>query len=166
LLKPWLAANGCSIGKSKGRLEAPIMMILKDRPAEHDLLSCWANKHVKRLFEVQKMEVMDRIKEQVESNPIVIYMKGTPQFPMCGFSSRAAAALQDCGVPFAYVNVLADPEIFENLPRFADWPTFPQIYIDGELIGGCDITLEMHQSGELKNMMEEAAAKATPAGES
>ncbi len=66
------------------------------------------------------MDVMERIKEQVESNPIVIYMKGTPQFPMCGFSSRAAAALHDCGVPFAYVNVLADPEIFENLPRYAD----------------------------------------------
>jgi monothiol glutaredoxin len=125
-----------------------------------------SDKHDKRLSEVQTMDVMDRIKEQVENNPVVIYMKGTPQFPMCGFSSRAAAALQDCGVPFAYVNVLADPEIFENLPRYADWPTFPQIYIDGELVGGCDITLEMHQSGELKNMMEEAAAKAAPTGES
>jgi monothiol glutaredoxin len=111
------------------------------------------------------MDVLERIKEQVEHNPVVIYMKGTPQFPMCGFSSRAAAALQECGVPFAYVNVLADPEIFENLPRFADWPTFPQIYIDGELIGGCDITLEMHQNGELKKMMEQAAAKVAPTGE-
>ena len=68
-----------------------------------------------------------------------------------------AAALNDCGVKFAYVNVLADPEIFENLPRYADWPTFPQLYINGELVGGCDITLEMHQSGDLKKMAAEAA---------
>jgi monothiol glutaredoxin len=106
------------------------------------------------------MDVLERIREQVESNPVIIYMKGTPQFPMCGFSMRAAAALKDCGVPFAYVNVLQDPEIFENLPRFADWPTFPQIYIGGELIGGCDITLELHANGELKRLMEESVAKA------
>jgi monothiol glutaredoxin len=103
------------------------------------------------------MDVLDRIREQVEGNPIVLFMKGTPQFPMCGFSSRAAAALQDCGVPFAYVNVLQDPEIFENLPRYADWPTFPQLYIDGELVGGCDITLELHQKGELQEMVKQAA---------
>jgi monothiol glutaredoxin len=103
------------------------------------------------------MDVLERIRQQVESNPIIIYMKGTPQFPQCGFSSRAAAALQDCGEKFAYVNVLSDPEIFENLPRFADWPTFPQIYINGELIGGCDITLEMHASGDLQKMVKEAA---------
>ena len=105
------------------------------------------------------MDVMERIKEQVENNPIIIYMKGTPQFPQCGFSSRAAAALQDCGERFAYVNVLSDPEIFENLPRFADWPTFPQVYIDGELIGGCDITLEMHDSGDLQKAVADAAKK-------
>jgi monothiol glutaredoxin len=105
------------------------------------------------------MDVLDRIKEQVESNPIIVYMKGTPQFPQCGFSSRTAAALQDCGERFAYVNVLADPEIFENLPRFADWPTFPQVYIDGELIGGCDITLEMQANGELQKAVKDAAAK-------
>jgi monothiol glutaredoxin len=106
------------------------------------------------------MDVLDRIDQQVKNNPVVIYMKGTPQMPQCGFSSRAAEALGSTGVPFAYVNVLQDPEIFENLPRYADWPTFPQIYIDGELVGGCDITLEMHQSGNLKTMMEQAAAKA------
>ncbi len=105
------------------------------------------------------MDPLERIKEQVENNPILIYMKGTPQFPQCGFSSRAAAALQQCGEKFAYVNVLADPEIFENLPKFADWPTFPQIYIDGELIGGCDITLELLESGELQKMVKEAAKK-------
>ena len=105
------------------------------------------------------MDVLERIDEQVKKKPIVIYMKGTPQFPMCGFSSRAAQALQECGVPFAYVNVLTDQEIFQNLPRYADWPTFPQIYIDGELVGGCDITLELATSGELKQQMEAAAAK-------
>lgn len=107
------------------------------------------------------MDVLERIKQQVESTPILIYMKGSPQFPMCGFSSRAAAALQSCGVEFAYVNVLEDPEIFENLPRYANWPTFPQVYVSGELVGGCDITLEMHESGELKTMLEEAISKAS-----
>ena len=106
------------------------------------------------------MDVLERIDEQVKGNAVVIYMKGTPQFPQCGFSMRAAAALKECEVPFAYVNVLQDPEIFESLPRYADWPTFPQIYIGGELVGGCDITLELHASGELKAMMERAAAKA------
>lgn len=105
------------------------------------------------------MDVLERIKEQVETHPIIIYMKGTPKMPQCGFSMRAAQALQACGVEFAYVNVLTDPEIFQNLPRFANWPTFPQLYIDGELVGGCDITLELYQNGQLKPMMEGAQAK-------
>lgn len=105
------------------------------------------------------MDVLERIKQQVEENPVVIYMKGTPQFPQCGFSSRASQALQQCGVEFAYVNVLADPEVFENLPRFANWPTFPQVYINGELIGGCDITLELFDKGELQKMTQEAVGK-------
>lgn len=105
------------------------------------------------------MDVLERIKQQVEENPVIIYMKGTPQMPQCGFSSRAAQALQGCGIEFAYVNILADPEIFENLPRFADWPTFPQIYINGELIGGCDITLEMFERGDLQKATQEAMAK-------
>jgi monothiol glutaredoxin len=109
------------------------------------------------------MDVMDRIKQAVEDNAVVIFMKGTPQFPQCGFSSRAAQALQACGEEFAYVNVLADPEIFENLPKFANWPTFPQIYINGELIGGCDITLELFQKGDLPRMVKDAAGKARPA---
>ena len=103
------------------------------------------------------MDVMDRIKESVQNNPVVIFMKGTPHFPQCGFSSRAANALAQCGEEFAYVNVLADPEIFQNLPRYADWPTFPQLYIKGELVGGCDITLELHANGELQKMVKEAA---------
>lgn len=105
------------------------------------------------------MDALERIKQQVESHPVVIFMKGTPQFPMCGFSSRAAEALKQCGQEFAYVNVLADQEIFQALPQYANWPTFPQIYIDGELVGGCDITLELFQSGELKKMIDEASAK-------
>ena len=105
------------------------------------------------------MDVLERIKEQVEGNPVVIYMKGTPQFPMCGFSSRAVEALTSTEVEFGYVNVIQDQEIFENLHRYADWPTFPQIYVGGELIGGCDITLELAASGELKKMMEEAVSK-------
>ncbi len=106
------------------------------------------------------MDVMERIKQQVEGNPVVIFMKGTPKMPQCGFSSRAAQALMNCEREFAHVNVLMDPEIFENLPRYADWPTFPQIYINGELIGGCDITLELFQKGELKTMVQEAVDKA------
>jgi monothiol glutaredoxin len=101
---------------------------------------------------------LQRIKEQVESNPVILYMKGTPDFPQCGFSGRAVQALKACGADFAYVNILVDPEIFENLPKFADWPTFPQLYINGELIGGCDITLELHQKGELQPMVQRAVA--------
>lgn len=106
------------------------------------------------------MNVLEKIKDQVESNPVIIFMKGTPGMPMCGFSSRAVEALKQCEREFAFVNVIADPEIFENLPRYADWPTFPQVYINGELIGGCDITLEMAASGELKTLVQEAVDKA------
>ncbi|MBL7004307.1 MAG: Grx4 family monothiol glutaredoxin [Gammaproteobacteria bacterium] len=106
------------------------------------------------------MDVLERIDGQVKNNPVVIYMKGTPQMPQCGFSSRTAEALKALEIEFAYVNVLTDPEIFQNLPRYADWPTFPQVYVGGELIGGCDITLEMHASGDLETMAKEAIAKA------
>jgi len=104
------------------------------------------------------MDVLERIGSIVNDNAVVVFMKGTPQLPQCGFSSRTAEALMACGEEFAHVNVLADPEIFQNLPRFADWPTFPQVYIKGELIGGCDITLEMFQKGDLKKMITEAVA--------
>ncbi len=108
------------------------------------------------------MDVLARIDSQVKGNPVIIYMKGTPQQPRCGFSARAAQALQMCEIDFAYVNVLADPEIFENLPRYANWPTFPQIYVSGELIGGCDITLELYQKGELQKLTQ-SAVKSAPA---
>ncbi len=105
------------------------------------------------------MDVMERIDDAVKSNPIVIFMKGTPQMPSCGFSARAVEALSNTGVEFSYVNVLTDPEIFENLPRYADWPTFPQIYINHELTGGGDIIIEMFQNGQLKPFCEEAVSK-------
>ena len=103
------------------------------------------------------MNALDRIREQVTGNPVVLYMKGTPQFPQCGFSSKAAQVLQACGVnDFLAVNVLADPEIFENLKHYANWPTFPQLYVKGELIGGCDIMIEMYQKGEIQPLLSEA----------
>jgi monothiol glutaredoxin len=100
--------------------------------------------------------VVDRIKGIVEGHPIVLFMKGTPQFPMCGFSSRTSQALKSAGAQFHSVNVLEDPEIRANLPRYSDWPTFPQLFINGELIGGCDITVELFESGELARMVVEA----------
>ena len=99
------------------------------------------------------MDIMERIDSTVKDNPVVIFMKGTPQLPQCGFSSRTAQALAACGKEFAHVNVLADPEVYENLQRYANWPTFPQVYIGGELIGGCDITMELYQKGELQKMV-------------
>ena len=103
------------------------------------------------------MPILDRIRSEVESHPIVLFMKGTPQFPMCGFSSRSVQALKAAGAQQLHtVNVLEDPEIRANLPRFSNWPTFPQLFIHGELIGGCDITLELHESGELARMVAEA----------
>lgn len=103
------------------------------------------------------MEVMERIRQQVEGSPIVLYMKGSPDFPQCGFSQRAVQALRGCGAQFQHVDVLQDPEIRQNLPRYANWPTFPQLYIKGELIGGCDIMMELYQSGELQKLVKEAA---------
>jgi monothiol glutaredoxin len=102
------------------------------------------------------MDVLDRIRQTVSDNPVVLFMKGTPQFPMCGFSSRAAQALKASGAHFESVNVLEDPEVRANLPRYSNWPTFPQLFINGELIGGCDIMLELEQSGELPRMVKEA----------
>src|SRR5690554_6215834 len=102
------------------------------------------------------MSVMQRIQDEVEKHPVVLFMKGTPRFPMCGFSSRAVQALTEAGVDNLHsVNVLEDPEIRANLPRYSNWPTFPQLFIHGELIGGCEITLELHESGELARMIAE-----------
>ena len=102
------------------------------------------------------MEVLERIKKQVEDNLVLLYMKGTPQFPQCGFSGRAVQVLQACGVEFAYVNVFEDPEIRENLKIFSQWPTFPQLFINGELVGGSDIIMELFEKGELQKMLDES----------
>jgi len=105
------------------------------------------------------MTALDRIRDQVTTNTVVLYMKGTPQFPQCGFSAKAAQVLQACGLQeYLAVNVLADPEIFENLKHYANWPTFPQLYVKGELVGGCDIMVEMHQKGEMQTLLEESKA--------
>jgi len=105
------------------------------------------------------MDTLDVIKDQLSSNNVILYMKGTPQFPQCGFSARAVEALMSVGKPFAYVNILEHPDIRTELPKFANWPTFPQLWVKGELVGGSDIVLEMAQKGELKPMIEEATGE-------
>ena len=102
------------------------------------------------------MEVKERIEEQLNTNQVLLYMKGTPDFPQCGFSGQTVAALKAIGKPFAYVNIFEDPEIREGLKAYSNWPTFPQLYVKGELIGGCDIVIEMFHSGELQNLLSEA----------
>ena len=105
------------------------------------------------------MDVQETIKEQVTSNPVVLYMKGTPRAPMCGFSATAVQILQACNLPlFFSVNVLDDQEIREGIKVFSDWPTIPQLYVRGEFIGGCDIMREMYQSGELQQLLVGLAA--------
>ncbi|MCG8434065.1 MAG: Grx4 family monothiol glutaredoxin [Gammaproteobacteria bacterium] len=104
------------------------------------------------------MDVNERIKQQVESNPILVYMKGTPDFPQCGFSARATQALKACGVEFAYVNVLEDPEVREGIKQYSNWPTIPQVYVNGEMIGGSDIIIEMYERGELQELVVKTAA--------
>lgn len=105
------------------------------------------------------MDVTEQIKEAIESNQIILFMKGSPELPQCGFSSRVSQALQSCGSEFAYVDVLANPEVRATLPEYANWPTFPQLYIGGELVGGCDITMELFENGELQKMVEKASAQ-------
>jgi len=102
-------------------------------------------------------DILDTIREQIESNPIIIYMKGSPAAPQCGFSAQTVQCLASCGERFAYVDVLAHPEIRASLPQFANWPTFPQLYVNGELVGGCDIVSEMYESGELQTLIKGAA---------
>ena len=106
------------------------------------------------------MDTIERIKQTVQSSPIVLFMKGTPQFPMCGFSSRTAQALKAVGAEYASVNVLEDPEVRANLPHYSNWPTFPQLFIQGELIGGCDIIEDLKSSGELARMACDVAGVA------
>ncbi|MCR9105546.1 MAG: Grx4 family monothiol glutaredoxin [Gammaproteobacteria bacterium] len=107
------------------------------------------------------MDINDTIKEQIDNNPILLYMKGSPNQPQCGFSARTVQALMACGERFAYVDILANPDIRTHLPQYANWPTFPQLWVAGELIGGCDIVTEMFESGELEPLIKSAAAAST-----
>ncbi len=102
------------------------------------------------------MDVIERIKDQIKSNPVLLYMKGTPDFPQCGFSGRAIQILEQCDVEYASINIFDDPEIRENLKLYSNWPTFPQLFVNGELVGGSDIMLEMFQSGELQAKLKAA----------
>jgi monothiol glutaredoxin len=107
---------------------------------------------------MSEAEAIQRIKDHLAASPVVLFMKGTPDFPQCGFSAQTAAALKACNAKFAHVNIFEDPELREALKTYANWPTFPQLYVNGELIGGCDITVDMFRSGELKELLEEAGA--------
>jgi|TARA_R110002072_G_scaffold95250_2_gene210116 monothiol glutaredoxin len=107
------------------------------------------------------MDIIETIKEQIESNDILLYMKGSPNQPQCGFSARTVEALKACGERFAYVDILTNPEIRTNLPAYANWPTFPQLWVAGELVGGCDIITEMHESGELQSLIKESVTEKT-----
>lgn len=100
------------------------------------------------------MSIEQTIRDQINSNSILLYMKGSPDQPQCGFSAQAVQCLMACGKRFAYVDILANPEIRATLPQIANWPTFPQLYIDGELVGGCDIITDLHQKGELQSLID------------
>ena len=103
-------------------------------------------------------EVQSKIKDQIKDNRILIYMKGSPYEPQCGFSARTVQALIECEAEFSYVDVLSNPDVRQNLPIVSEWPTFPQLYIGGELVGGCDIVTQLHASGELKKLVDSAAS--------
>ncbi len=99
------------------------------------------------------MDIEQEIKEQINSNPILLYMKGSPDAPQCGFSSRATQLLIACGKPFSFVDILSNPEIRSNLPKVSNWPTFPQLFVNGELVGGSDIMTELHGNGDLEKLI-------------
>ncbi len=99
------------------------------------------------------MNVQETIKEAIENNEVILFMKGTPQFPQCGFSGRTVQVLQACGSKFAAVDVLADPQIREGIKQYSNWPTIPQLYVKGEFVGGSDIVMEMYQNGELQKLL-------------
>ena len=106
------------------------------------------------------MDIIETIKEQIANNTVLLYMKGSPNAPQCGFSARAAQAVMGCGEKFAYVDILQNPEIRANLPKYANWPTFPQLWVAGELVGGSDILTEMYEKGELQTLIKDAVSKA------
>ena len=102
------------------------------------------------------MSTEETIQEQINGNSILLYMKGNPEQPMCGFSAQTTQVLMACGKRFAYVDILSNPEIRATLPKVSNWPTFPQLFVDGELIGGCDIVTEMYEKGELQALIDKA----------
>jgi monothiol glutaredoxin len=104
------------------------------------------------------VETIDKIKQQITGNKIILYMKGSPDVPQCGFSFKAVQAISACGHEFAYVDVLSNPDIRATLPQYANWPTFPQLYVQGQLVGGCDIILQLYEQGELQSMLDCAMA--------
>jgi len=106
------------------------------------------------------MDVNERIRNELASSPVVLFMKGTPDFPQCGFSAQTAGALRQLGARFHHVNIFDDPEMREALKKLSNWPTYPQLYINGELVGGCDIALQMYQNGELKTLLQTAGVLA------
>jgi monothiol glutaredoxin len=104
------------------------------------------------------MDAIERIKAQLAAAPVVLYMKGTPDFPQCGFSAQTVGALCATKAKFTAVNIFEDPEVRETLKTYSNWPTFPQLYVNGELIGGCDIVVEMYKNGELQQLLAEVGA--------
>jgi monothiol glutaredoxin len=109
-------------------------------------------------MEVAEKDLVERIKAELASAPVVLFMKGTPDFPQCGFSAQTVAALRAVGAQFKHVNIFEEPEMRAALKRYSSWPTYPQLYVNGELIGGCDIALEMYKSGELLKLLTAAGA--------
>jgi monothiol glutaredoxin len=103
------------------------------------------------------MDVIERIKDQLASHTIVLYMKGSPDFPQCGFSAQVVQIMKSCQTQFMYINIFEDQEVREALKEYSNWPTYPQLYINGELVGGCDIIVDLHNKGELQDMLEKAA---------
>jgi len=99
------------------------------------------------------MNVIERIKDQIENNQVVLYMKGSPDFPQCGFSGQVVQILRACNAKYMPVNIFEDPELREALKEYSSWPTYPQLYIGGELVGGCDIVIDLYQKGELAKML-------------
>ncbi len=105
------------------------------------------------------MDTVERIKQHLSAAPVVLFMKGTPDFPQCGFSAQVASALRANGTTYHHVNIFEDPELRDALKAYSHWPTYPQLYVNGELVGGCDIVLDLHKSGELASILA-AAGKA------
>lgn len=106
------------------------------------------------------MSILEQLQQTIAANPIILFMKGSPQLPQCGFSKTASQILRDCGVAFATVDVLANPEIRQTLPSYSNWPTFPQLFVNNELVGGCDILIELHRNGELQKLLQTVGDKA------